>query len=90
MRMKQKSELLQIIDTLQQGISAIVTMLHKNQKENVINLLVNCQDAAISIGETIEKSEGEKNLTFFRFSPFKLKHSQIQIMVDPIEQPVLL
>ena len=53
---KQAEKLLRLLDQVHEGIR---TELEADRKQEALELLGQCQDAAIQLGETIEESEGE-------------------------------
>lgn len=63
MRAMQKNQILEILDSLQQAHEEIRKALW--QKNNVLaqDIICECQKTAVSIGECIESSEGEKHVT---------------------------
>lgn len=68
MRKMQKNQILEIIDSLQQAHEEIKTVLQQKnnvlaQKQTILRMLCECQETAVSIGESIEKAEGEKHIT---------------------------
>jgi len=68
MRKMQKNQILEIIDSLQQAHEEIKTVLQQKnnvlaQKQTIFRMLCECQETAVSVGESIEKAEGEKHIT---------------------------
>ena len=59
MRKKIKKELFTILDTIGEAHNEIGVLYKKKDWSSVIDLLTSCQEAAISIGTSIEESEGE-------------------------------
>lgn len=59
MRRYIKKEILEIIKTLSQAIIQIQQLLDDGEAEALQNLLADCQEAAIGIGNAIEQAEGE-------------------------------
>ncbi len=58
MRKQQKEQISNILTLLEQVHREIYRLLEKAQTQQVMQLLVDCQDAAIAIGTQIEKTEG--------------------------------
>lgn len=63
MRKADKEQADEIVRLLGQVHEGIRKMLETGQKGTVLDLLSQCQDAAIQLGETIERSEGEGFVT---------------------------
>lgn len=63
MRKADKDQADEIVRLLGQVHEGIRKMLETGQKGTVLDLLSQCQDAAIQLGETIERSEGEGFVT---------------------------
>ncbi len=63
MRKADKEQAEEIIKLLGQVHDGVKKMLEAGQKETVFDLLGQCQDAAIQLGESIERSEGEGFVT---------------------------
>lgn len=63
MRKYQKKQIQQIIDLLEQAQQQLLIAIEKGKKEEALQLLADCQDGAIAIGNMIEESEGEGFLT---------------------------
>ncbi len=61
MRKKEKQDLSNFIDLLEQAHAQIVACVFRDEKNNVNQLLIDCQEGAISIGTMVEESEGEGN-----------------------------
>lgn len=59
MRKAQKQEVLSLLDSFYQAHDEIRRALDKKDGESVKNMLSQCQEYAISLGEYIEKSEGQ-------------------------------
>lgn len=59
MRISQKKQLLQLIDTLKDAHVVIKEYIENQNYERTIEMLVECQDAAIHIGNAIEDIEGD-------------------------------
>lgn len=57
MRNRKKEELLEIIETLQGAIAELQRLIAEHKSEAVLELLADCQNAAIVVGNTIEESE---------------------------------
>ena len=63
MRKKLKEEVLEFINSLHQAHEEIrEALLHKNNA-SAQNMLCECQEFAVSLGKTIEASEGEGHIT---------------------------
>lgn len=63
MRRILKQQVLEITRLLDQIHDGIRIKLQASQKEEILRLLEQCQDAAINIGEAIEQEEGEDFVT---------------------------
>lgn len=63
MRKAIKNSLLEIFKTIYEAHEIIKGFIDKREYENAQNLLVDCQDTAIQIGNCIEESEGEGFVT---------------------------
>ena len=63
MRKAQKQEVLGCVDSLHQAHEEIREALNKNNTALVRNMLSECQDFAVSLGENIERLEGEGHVT---------------------------
>ena len=63
MRRILKQQVLEITRLLDQIHDGIRIKLQASQKEEILRLLEQCQDAAINIGEAIEQEEGEGFVT---------------------------
>lgn len=63
MRKAQKKELFDIINSLQKAHEEIKNALAQNNAAYAQDMIAECQAAAVSIGETIEKSEGEGHVS---------------------------
>ena len=63
MRKAQKQEILEFIESLHQAHEEIKAALQQNNLILVQNMLAECQEFAISLGENIEKLEGEGHVT---------------------------
>ena len=63
MRSAQKQEVLDCMESLQQAHEEIKNALNGNDYGRVQNMLSQCQEFAISLGENIEKLEGEGHAT---------------------------
>lgn len=63
MRKAQKQEILEFIESLHQAHEEIKAALQQNNLILVQNMLAECQEFAISLGENIEKLEGEGHAT---------------------------
>lgn len=59
MRLYQKKQCLQIIELLDEAHSALAQSIEKNQPENALSLLEQCQQSTISVGTLIENTQGE-------------------------------
>ncbi|MHB8065200.1 MAG: CDP-glycerol glycerophosphotransferase family protein [Ruminiclostridium sp.] len=59
MRKYQKDQILQLVSTLNNAHVEIKQQIEKRNFESAKELLTDCQQAAITIGTTIEKTEGE-------------------------------
>lgn len=63
MRKAQKQEILDCINSLHQAHIEIREALERDDKASVQNMLSECQEFAVSIGESIERLEGEGHIT---------------------------
>lgn len=63
MRKAHKQEVLSCIGSLHQAHEEIIEALKKNNTALVRNMLSECQEFAVSLGESIEKLEGEGHVT---------------------------
>ena len=63
MRKTQKKQMIDIVKTLYEAHDIIKKHIKANQIEFVFNLLADCQNTAVLLGENIEKSEGENFIT---------------------------
>lgn len=59
MRKKQKTAILKMLETLHEAHKAISQQIEKNKNGYAQELLVQCQECAINMGNIIEESEGE-------------------------------
>jgi len=62
MRKTQKKQILEILNSLQKAHEEIKEALAQEKDSNVQNMLAESQTAAVSLGEVIEKSEGEGHI----------------------------
>lgn len=58
MRKREKDRLLEIMDTLSGGIEEARRLIENSQEEEAVSLLADCQEAAIAIGNAVERTEG--------------------------------
>lgn len=63
MRKQQKQEILEFISSLKEAHKEINTALEQGQYANGMNLLCDCQECAIELGNVIEALEGEGAVT---------------------------
>lgn len=63
MRIAQKREVLECIDSLHQAHEEIKQALHKNDAKLAQTMLGECQEFAVNLGESIEQLEGEGHVT---------------------------
>lgn len=63
MRKAQKQELLECINSLHQAHMEIRQALQQHNRDAVQNMLSECQEFAVTLGENIEKTEGEGHIT---------------------------
>lgn len=63
MRKAQKQELLECINSLHQAHMEIRQALQQHNRDAVQNMLSECQEFAATLGENIEKTEGEGHIT---------------------------
>lgn len=62
MRKFVKEELLACIDSLKQSHKEISAAINKNETSAVQNMLSECQEFAVSLGDIIEQNEGERHM----------------------------
>ena len=60
MRLKQKRQILQLVNTLFEAHNEIKKHLERKDNQIVLSILIDCQDAALKIGNTIERLEDDK------------------------------
>lgn len=70
MRKVQKEQIKQIVALLEQVPKAFAEKNHIENKENIIGMLQECQEAAIAIGTFLEKTEGEDNSVISRLEEY--------------------
>lgn len=63
MRNAQKQEILEALKSLSQAHEEIKAELHRRDIRNILCMLSQCQEFAVSLGECIEKAEGEGHAT---------------------------
>lgn len=63
MRKALKQNLLEIFKTIYEAHEIVKGFIDKNEYENAQNILADCQDTAIQLGNLIEESEGEDFVT---------------------------
>lgn len=63
MRKAQKQEVLEFINSLHQAHMEIKEALQQHNYDTVQNMLSECQDFAVTLGENIERLEGEEHIT---------------------------
>lgn len=63
MRKAQKREILEFINSLHQAHMEVKEALQQHNYDTVQNMLSECQDFAVALGENIEKLEGEGHIT---------------------------
>lgn len=63
MRIAQKREVLECIESLHQAHEEIRQAIYKNDVNSVQTMLGECQEFAVSLGESIEQLEGEGHVT---------------------------
>lgn len=63
MRKAQKREILEFINSLHQAHIEVKEALQQHNYDTVQNMLSECQDFAVTLGENIEKFEGEGHIT---------------------------
>ena len=59
MRKREKDRLLEIMDTLADGIEEARRLIENAQEEEAVSLLTDCQEAAIAVGNAVERAEGK-------------------------------
>lgn len=59
MRKREKDSLLEMMDTLADGIREAGQLIEGFQEEEAVSLLADCQEAAIAVGNAVEETEGE-------------------------------
>lgn len=70
MRNAQKQEVLGVIESLHQAHEEIKMALIQNNRVLAQNMLAECQEFAITLGENIEKLEGEEHTTISRIEEY--------------------
>lgn len=70
MRKTQKKEILDILNSLQEAHEEIKETLAQKNHTYAQDMLTECQTAAVSLGETIEKSEGEGHVCVLRLEEY--------------------
>lgn len=70
MRKHQQKQLLELVATIYEANNLIKKYIDDKKYEIAIKLLADCQEAAISIGNTIEKLEGEGTVTVAHLEEF--------------------
>lgn len=70
MRKAQKREVLDFINSLHQAHMEIKEVLHQGNYDLAKNMLGECQEFAVSLGENIEKLEGEGHITVSRVEEY--------------------
>ncbi len=70
MRKTQKKEILDIINSLQKAHEEIKNALTQENAVYAQNMIVECQTTAVSLGEIIEKLEGEKHVCVLCFEEY--------------------
>lgn len=75
MRKAQKREILEVLKSLGQAHEEIKEQLHRSSglaqdMQRTLNMLSECQEFAISLGEAIEKFEGEEHATVLSISEY--------------------
>ena len=63
MRKAQKQEVLEFIDSLHQAHTEVKDALQQHKYDVAQNMLGECQEFAVSLGETIEEIEGEGHIS---------------------------
>lgn len=63
MRKAQKREVLEFINSLHQAHMEVKEALQQHNYDAVQNMLSECQEFAVTLGENIEKLEGEGHIT---------------------------
>lgn len=63
MRKQQHQDLLEIVKTLYEANDEIAKMLERNKGALAQDILAQCQETAVSVGNMVEKSEGENFIT---------------------------
>lgn len=63
MRKHQRKQLLELMNTIREANNLIKKYINDKNHEGAIKLLLECQEAAVSVGNTIENLEGEGTLT---------------------------
>ncbi len=63
MRKAQKLEVLEFINSMHQAHKEITEALNQKNNASVQSMLAECQDFAISLGQSIEKIEGTGHIT---------------------------
>ena len=70
MRKHQQRQLLELMKTIHEANNLIKKYIDNKNYGDAIKLLIDCQEAAVSIGNTIEKLEGEGTATVAHLEKF--------------------
>lgn len=70
MRKAQKQEVLEFINSLHQAHTEVKEALQQHNYDVVQNMLSECQEFAVALGESIEKTEGEGHITVSRVEEY--------------------
>lgn len=70
MRNAQKQEVLGVIESLHQAHGEIKMAVMQNNRTLAQNMLAECQEFAIALGENIERLEGEEHITISRIEEY--------------------
>ena len=97
MRKTEKEELLDFVNSFYQAHEEIKKALSQKKMISVQNMLCECQEFAIQLGETIERSEGEDHVTVTYVEKYcdalfhvfeEIKGNDINININKICKPL--
>lgn len=70
MRKHQQKQLLELVTTIYEANNLVKKYIDNKNYDDAIKLLLNCQEAAVSIGSTIEELEGENTAVIVHLEEF--------------------
>lgn len=86
MRKDQQEQILELVKTLFEATDEINRQFSRKNIPTVINLLSDCQDAALYLGELIEKTEGEDTKTVALLTEYHKNLYNIAVEIETIDQ----